>query len=137
MDVPLAWPHIPRGLSCLLPSLRIVCSGSVRGAAGVGASLLLRPRDVRVRVSQAAMQRPWGEENPQVLLEEKPLAGSGGGSTHHGQDPWPRRVLRAFPTVLPPTNASPRGLLSSCPGAGGGGVGRSRETAPGVPERAS
>ena len=41
VDVPLAWPHTPCGLSCLGPSLSVVCSGSVRGAAGEGASLLL------------------------------------------------------------------------------------------------
>ena len=35
------WTHTPRGLSCLVPSLSVTCSGSVHGAAGVGASLLL------------------------------------------------------------------------------------------------
>ena len=73
-------------------------------------------------LSQAAVQRQWVEENPQVLLEE--ATGWVWGALHHGQDPWPCRVLRAFPTVLPPTNASPRGLLSSCPGAGGVAPGR-------------
>ena len=41
LDVSRTWTHTSRGLSCLVPSLSVVRSGSVRGAAGVGASLLL------------------------------------------------------------------------------------------------
>ena len=41
LDLSHTWTHTPRGLSCRVPSLSVVCSGSVCGAAGVGASLLL------------------------------------------------------------------------------------------------
>ena len=40
-DVSHTWTHTPWGLSCRVPSLSVVRSGLVRGAAGVGTSPLL------------------------------------------------------------------------------------------------
>ena len=55
LNVSHTWTHAPCGLLCRVPSLSVVCSGSVREAAGVGASCSCSQlRDVHVYRSTAS-----------------------------------------------------------------------------------
>ena len=53
------------GLSCLVPSLSVVCSGSVRGAAGVGVLFLL--------AAEGRARAQWTRSSVDVRVRSGPV----------------------------------------------------------------